>query len=385
MKKYFSIIPLVLILSIYLVVPKGVLAEGLELESHSALLMEQSTGLVIFEKNAHEALPLASVTKVMTLLLAVEAIEADKVSLDDMIIVSKRAMDMGGTQIFLEQGDQISLENALIGVAAGSANDASVVVAEHVAGSYEGFIEMMNQRAKELGMTNTKFVNSSGLPVQGGSNVSTAYDIALMSRELLQYPMVYKWTSIQWDTNFLGKVYLSNTNMKFLRNYSGADGLKTGWTTEAGYCISATAKRGDTRFIAVTMRSPNPDIRLKEISQLLNLGFGSFKTVPIYKKGDVIKNLQIDKGRKTNVDVIAKEDIAVLMNRNQEELVRHQVDLPEILNAPLAKGQVVGKVEVLKGDEVIKTVDLIVNEDIEKAGPFTLMGRMFRKMLERVR
>ena len=385
MKKNLISIILILILSTSLAVPQGALAEELELESHSALLMEQSTGLVIFEKNAHEALPLASVTKVMTLLLAVEAIEAGKVSLDDTVTVSKRAMDMGGTQIFLEQGDQISLENALIGVAAGSANDASVVVAEHVAGSYEGFIDMMNQRAKELGMSNTKFVNSSGLPVEGGSNVSTAYDIALMSRELLQYDMIYKWTTIQWDTNFLGKVYLSNTNMKFLRNYPGADGLKTGWTTEAGYCISATAKREDTRFIVVTMRSPNPDIRLKEISKLLNLGFGSYKTVPINKKGDVIQNVQIDKGKKNNIDVIAKEDIAILMNRKQEEVVNHRVDLPEMLQAPLTKGQVVGKVEVLKGEEVVKTVDLIVNEDVEKAGLFTLMGRMFKHMLERVR
>lgn len=385
LKKYLSTLILVLMLSTAIMLPKGALAEELDLESHSALLMEQSTGLVVYEKNAHEALPLASVTKVMTLLLAVEAIEAGKVSLDDIVTVSKRAMDMGGTTIFLSQGDQISLENAIIGVAAGSANDASVVVAEHVAGSYEGFVDMMNERARDLGMSNTKFVNPSGLPAEGGSNVSSAYDIALMSRELLQYDMVYKWTTIQWDTNFLDRVYLSNTNMKFLRNYPGADGLKTGWTTEAGHCISATAKREDTRFIAVTMRSPNPDIRLKEVCKLLNIGFGSYKTVPINRKGDIIQTVEIDKGKKTNVDVIAKEDIAILMDRKQEEVVTHRIDLPQKLQAPLSKGQVVGKVEVLKGEEVVKTVDLIVNEDVEKAGPFTLMGRMFRTMLERVR
>lgn len=360
-------------------------ANEFELNSHSAVLMEQSTGKVIYEKNPHDSLPLASVTKIMTMLLALEAVEEGKASLDDMMTTSKRAMDMGGTQIFLEHGDQISLRDALVAVTVGSANDASVVIAEHIAGSYEGFIDRMNERALELGMENTKFVNSSGLPVEGGSNMSSAYDIALMSRELLKHEIVYEWTTIQWDTNFMGKVYLSNTNMKFLRNYPGADGLKTGWTTEAGYCVSATAKREDTRFIVATMKSESPDLRLKDVSTLLNHGFGSYKTITINKKGDIIQTIEVDKGKNLTVDIVVKEDVSALMDRKQQENVEHRVNLPEKIQAPLTKGQVVGNIEVLNDDEVIKTVELIVNEDIEKAGVFSLMGRMFKNMLERVR
>lgn len=385
MKKHISAVIIILMVLTLVVMPQSVTAQELELQSHSAILMEHSTGLVVYEKNAHEPLPLASVTKVMTMLLAVEAIDQGKASLEDMLTTSQRAMDQGGSQIFLERGDQISLKDALIGVAVGSANDASVVVAEHIGGSYEGFIDAMNKRAQELGMKNTTFFNPSGLPEEGGSNVSSAYDIALMSQELLKYDMIYDWTKIQWDTEFLGKVYLSNTNMKFLRNYSGADGLKTGWTTEAGHCVSATAKREDTRFIAVILNSPSADIRLKESTQLLNLGFGSYKTVPINKKGDVVQNVEVDKGKLENIDVVAKEDVAILLDRKQEDVISHRINLPEKIQAPLAKGQVVGNIEVLKGEEVIKTVDLIVNEDVEKANPFTLMGRMFKNMFGRVR
>lgn len=376
---------ILLILTFFLLFPNQRVSYALELESQAAVLMEQSTGTVIFEKNAHEPLPMASISKIMTMLLALEAVEQGKVSLDDMLTTSQRAKEMGGTQIFLELGEQISLRDALIAVAVGSANDASVVIAEHIGGSYEGFIEAMNKRAEELGMKNTKFVNSSGLPVEGGGNVSSAYDIALMSRELLKHEIIYQWTTIQWDTNFLGRVYLSNTNLKFLRNYPGADGLKTGWTTEAGYCLSATAKRDDTRFIAVIMKAPNPDIRLKEVSQLLNLGFGTYKTVHINKKGDVIENLVVDKGIKEKINVITEDDVSVLLDKKGKEDITHRINLPKKLTAPLIKGQVVGNIEVIKGDEVIKTVNLIVDEDVGKAGPFTLMGRLFIKMLEKVK
>lgn len=361
------------------------LVQELELDSYSAVLMEQTTGLVIYEKNPHDSMPLASVTKVMTILLALEAVESGKVSLSDMITTSKRAMDQGGTQIFLEQGDQISLEDALIGATVGSANDAAVLIAEYIGGSYEGFIDLMNDRAKELGMTNTNFVNPTGLPVEGGSNMSSAYDIALMSKELLNHEKVYEWTTIQWDTEFLGQVYLSNTNMKFLRNYTGADGLKTGWTTEAGYCASATALRDETRFIAATMKASSSDMYLKDIFSLLNKGFGAYKTISINKKGDVIQSVKVDKGKALSTDIVVKENVSLLMDRKQQESVNHRINIPESVQAPLAKGQVVGNIEILSDNKVIKTVDLIVNEDIEKAGPFKLMGRMFKTMLQRVR
>ncbi|WP_353892337.1 D-alanyl-D-alanine carboxypeptidase family protein [Proteinivorax hydrogeniformans] len=356
-----------------------------ELECEAALLMEPVTGKVVFEHEAHKPFPIASITKVMTLLLAVEAIEEGKVSLDDMVVASQRAAEMGGSQIFLEKGQKVSLENLLIAVASGSANDASVAVAEHVGTSVEGFVEDMNAKARELGMKNTNFLNPSGLPIDEEENLSTAYDVALVSRELLKYPMVHKWATVEWDTEFLGDVYLSNTNLKFLINYPGADGLKTGWTTKAGHCISATALRDDTRFLAVILKSPSPDQRLKETSQLLNYGFGNYKTQTLHTQGESIKTIEVEKGSKSTVDVKAKDNISLLLDKKQEGEISTNIDLPKRLNAPISNGETVGVLEVKRDGTVIEKFDLIVEEEITQAGTFQLFGRSLKELLRTVR
>ncbi|WP_350344709.1 D-alanyl-D-alanine carboxypeptidase family protein [Proteinivorax tanatarense] len=360
-------------------------SQEFELECEAALLMEPTTGKVVFEHEAHQQFPIASITKVMTLLLAMEAIEEGRVSLEDTVVASQRASEMGGSQIFLEKGQEISFEDLLIAVAAGSANDASVAVAEHVSTSVEGFVDDMNTRANQLGMKNTEFLNPSGLPIDEKENLSTAYDVALMSRELLKYPKVHEWATVQWDTEFLGDVYLSNTNLKFLTNYPGADGLKTGWTTEAGYCISATALREDTRFLAIILKSPSPDQRLKETNQLLNYGFANYKTQNIYEQGEVIKTVEVEKGSVTEVDLKTEEKISVLLDKKQEGEITTSINVPKRIDAPIAKGEKVGVIEVLRDGTVIEKIDLTVEKEVDEAGTMQLFGRSLKELLRTVR
>ncbi|MTI94846.1 MAG: D-alanyl-D-alanine carboxypeptidase [Firmicutes bacterium] len=357
-----------------------------ELASSSAVLLDAATGQVLFEKDPHLQLAPASITKIMTMLLVMEALERQEISLDEVMITSSRAKGMGGTQIFLETDDEITVEEAMIGMAVESANDAAVVVAEHLGGSVEGFVEMMNRRARELGMENTHFVNPTGLPENGGEgSMTTAYDVALMARELLKHPQITQWTTIPWDTQFMGRVYIANKNLSFLRTYPGGDGLKTGWTEEAGYCLAATALRDSTRMIAVVMDAPTYTLRTQDAINLLNYGFGHWRSEVLHQRGEVLGTVPVDKGRQEVLDLITANDVTMLIDKTADGEPEVKLNLPGHVQAPVSQGEVVGTVEVLLNDEVVETVDLIAAEAVAKANWFQMIGKIMRSLLETIR
>ena len=352
-----------------------------ELSAKSAVLMDAYTGKLLFAKDPHTRRPPASITKVMTLLLVMEALERGELTLDTVMLTSIRAKEQEGTKIFLEVGDEITVEQAMIGMAVESANDAAVVVAEHLGGSVEGFVEMMNRRAQELGMENTQFANSSGLPEKGGGTMTTAYDIALMSRELLNHPQITAWTTIPWDTQFMGRVYIANKNLKFIQNYPGGDGLKTGWTEEAGYCLVATALRDDTRMISVVMDTPTYEVRTKDAVNLLNYGFAHWRSQYLYSQEEVLTTVPVDKGKRSYVELVPCRDVAVLLEKSDNRELNTVLHLPELVKAPLAQGSAVGSLEIRLGDEVLETIDLIAVEAIPEASWLQLLGRGVKNFL----
>lgn len=359
-------------------------AQDFDFQSAAALLMDAGSGQVLYEYNAHERLYPASVTKIMTMILAMEALESGKVKLDDMVQVSHRAASMGGSQIFLSPGDAITFEEMMIGIGVGSANDGAVALAEHLAGSVEAFVDMMNEKAAQLGMENTHFANPHGLHDE--NHYTTAYDIALMSRELLRHPKIHDWLTIWMDEEFLkGKirksdgVYLSNSN-SLIRTYSGCDGLKTGFTREAGNCVSATAKRGDTRLIAVIMKAPGRPVLFEEASKLLDWGFANFTGVPVVKKGEVLGRAKVEKGLLEAVDLVAAEDLSLIVRKGADQETEQVLDIPGRLPAPLSAGQAAGTLKVLSKDgEVLGQVAVVAVQDVPRAGFFTFLRRIIHQ------
>ncbi len=345
----------------------------------AALMMETDTGKVIFAKNSSRKLYPASVTKIMTVLLAMEDLEEGKIHLDDEVAVSARAASMGGSQIFLSGGDRVSLEKMLIGIMVGSANDAAVAVAEHISGSVEAFVDRMNVRADNLGMKNTCFMNPHGLHDE--NHYTTAGDIGIMSRELLDYPLVHELAGLWMDEHFLegeiksGGVYLSNTN-KLIRYYQGCDGLKTGFTNEADHCIAATAQRGDTRFLAIILGGVTSDERYDAARALMNHGFSRYQSVPVVKKGEVIKVMPVEKGDLAHVNIVARDHLSLLYPRGEKVEFEKETLLPEHLEAPLKKGQKVGEINASFKDEKVG-IDLVAAEGTARAGYFKLAGRIF--------
>lgn len=357
-----------------------------ELAADSAILIDAATGEVLFEKDSDIQGAPASITKIMTMLLVMEALDRGEIDLDDVMVTSTRAKEMGGTQIFLDVGDEITVEQAMIGMAVESANDAAVVVAEHLGGSMEGFVELMNRRAQELGMENTTFVNPTGLPENGGQgSMTTAYDVALMSRELLKHQQITVWTTIPWDTQFMGKVYIANKNLKFIRNYPGGDGLKTGWTEEAGYCLSATALRDGTRLISVVMKAPTYELRTRDAMNLLNYGFAHWRSEKLFARDEVLSVINVDKGLQESVEVSPAKDVAVLLAKSDTREISTVLNLPRHAKAPVVRGDVIGTLDILMGDEVIESVDLIAADSVPRAGLFKLLGRMVKNFLGTVK
>lgn len=393
---FFNIFPAGAADSIYSPEPTDVLpteAEGEtvpsyegELAAESAVLMDGVTGQILFEKDAHVQREPASLTKIMTMLLVMEALERGELTLDQVMITSTRAKGMGGTKIFLEAGDEITVEQAMIAMTVESANDAAVVVAEHMGGSVEGFVEMMNRRARELGMSNTNFLNPTGLPENSGQGTSTtAYDVALMSKELLKHPQITVWTSIPWDTQFMGRVYIANKNLKFIRNYPGGDGLKTGWTEAAGYCLAATAQREGTRLIAVVMKTPTYELRTRDAMNLLNYGFAHWRSQLLYRQGEVLATVPVDKGKREIVEAVPSRDVAMLLEKGDSREVQTVLNLPGYIKAPLAKGAVIGSLEIKLGDEPLESVDLVANAEVPRANWLQLLGRMVKSFLATVK
>jgi D-alanyl-D-alanine carboxypeptidase (penicillin-binding protein 5/6) len=342
----------------------------------SAVILDADTGTVIFEKNKDAKLPPASITKIMTMLLVMEALDQGKIKMDEKVRTSEYAASMGGSQIFLEPGEEMTVEDMLKGIAMASGNDASVAMAEKLSGSEQAFVQAMNDRAQQLGMKNTHFVNPNGLPAD--NHYSSAYDIAIMSQELLKHEEITKFTGTYQD--YLRKdtpkpFWLVNTN-KLVRFYSGADGLKTGYTSEAKFCLSATAKRDNFRVISVVMGEPNTKTRNAEVSSLFDFAFSQYTNYPIYKTGDALGELKVGKGEQAVVPLTAKHHYGILLKKGDAvEGIRHEVQLNPDLKAPIRVGQPVGKLVVYKGDQMLKEFSLESPVDVNKAGWWTLTKR----------
>ncbi|SJZ62107.1 D-alanyl-D-alanine carboxypeptidase family protein [Selenihalanaerobacter shriftii] len=354
-----------------------------DLKAKSAILMEAKSGRILFKKDSNEKLPPASITKIMTLLLTMEAIDEGRAKLDDMVSTSEHAASMGGSQIWLEPGEELTLENMIKAIAIVSANDACVAVAEYLYGTDEAFVNAMNKKAKELDMKGTYFMNTNGLPpsdpeIQG--NHTSANDVALMSRELInKYPRVLDYTGVWIDHLRDGDSFLRNTN-NLVRFYKGADGLKTGYTSEAGYCVSATAQREGLRFVAVVMQEKNSKVRFNEAGKLLSYGFNLYRSIKVVKKGDlVIDRIEIYKAKNPMIQAIAKEDLMAAVFRGNEDKLKRQVVIHSDLVAPLKKGDKVGELRVVASDKVIASVDLVANRDVEKGNILQIIIQLLKK------
>ncbi len=349
--------------------------EGSEFDCKSVILMEANTGKIIYTQNADEALPPASVTKVMTLLLVMESIDSGKIKLDDMVSVSERAASMGGSQIYLEVGEQMSVEDMLKSVIIASANDAACALAEFCEGSEAAFVEKMNKKATELGMKNTHFENTNGLDDTAQNHVTSARDIAIMSRELIKHKKILEYSSIWMDTVRNGAFGLTNTN-RLVRYYQGCTGLKTGSTDKAGFCISATAERGEVSLICVVMGAPTRDIRNNIATTLFDRGFAKYEMY--FSEGDTVENIRM-LGSKDRFATLEYPQFTYLADKGTSSKITKSLVLNDNICAPLSKGDVVGKVKYMLDGKEIGYVDVTVCDDVERIGYYTLIFRAFSR------
>ncbi|MFJ7637083.1 D-alanyl-D-alanine carboxypeptidase family protein [Peribacillus sp. NPDC097206] len=354
---------------------KGVnLAEN----AKSAILIERDTGTVLYDKNADERLSPASMTKIMTMLLIMEAIDKGELNMKDKIRTSEYAASMGGSQIFLELGEEMTTEQMLKGISIGSANDASVAMAEHLAGSEEEFVKRMNKKAEDLGLKNTKFQNATGLPVK--DHYSSAHDMSIMAKELLKYDMITRFTGTYEDylrENTDKKFWLVNTN-RLVKFYPGVDGLKTGFTNEAKYCLTATAKKGNMRVIAVVFGAASPKERNAQVTKMLDYAFSQFITYPIYKRGEVLGESKVSKGSKKMAVGVTSEPISVLTAKSgAAKDFTKKVILDKNLKAPIQKGDQIGTLQLIKDGKVYVESPIVSKETVEKASWWQLYKRAF--------
>ena len=356
---------------------------NLSLNAGGAVLIEQNSGQVLYNQNMHEKLRPASVTKVMTILLIMEAIDSGRLSYTDKIPCSEKAAGMGGSQIWLDVREELTVDEMLKAICIVSANDCTVAMAEYLAGTEEAFVEQMNSKAKELGMNDTSFKNCHGIDEDG--HVTSAYDIALMSRELLtKHPSITKYTTIYMDSLRDGKSSLVNTN-KLIRNYKGATGLKTGSTSVALYNLSASATRNDLSLIAVIMRAPTGPIRFAEAQKLLDYGFSNFEYKKLANKNDVIKEIRVDKGIADSVNAVLENDSGVLIQKGQNKDIVQSIQLVDTINAPVSAGQVLGNITYsLNGNEIGK-VNIIAENSVEKNTAFNMIEYVFLNWLSLLR
>ena len=347
----------------------------------SAIIMEASTGDILFEKNSYEKLPPASMTKIMTMLLIMENIENGNLSWDDEVTASENASSMGGSQIFLEAGEVMSVKDMVKGIAIASGNDAAVAMAEKIAGTEEEFVKLMNNRAKELGLENTNFKNVTGLEAE--NHYSSAHDMAVMARELIKHEKILEFTGTYEDylrENTDKKFWLVNTN-KLVRFYDGVDGLKTGYTGEAGYCLTSTMKRGNMRIITVVMNEPDSATRNSETVKMLDYAFGMYKVDTIVAKGKVVEKREIPSGDKVNIEISAKSDINVLRRKmDKDRDISYKTEVYDI-KLPVNKGDVVGKIYLYEGSKKIGSGDLTVKDNVKKAGLFKVYIRNIGRVL----
>ncbi len=355
---------------------KNVSAVEMEISAKSAILVDFNTGKVLYSKNENEPLAMASMTKVMSMLLIMEKIDDGSLKYDDIVEISTESSSMGGSQIFLNPGDKYKVIDLLKGVAMASANDAVVALAEKTYGSKEHFIEAMNKKAESLGLKNTHFVNVHGLDEEG--HYSSAYDMSVMARELLKHEKILDFTRVyeEYLTKPNGsQIWLVNTN-KLVRFYDGVDGLKTGFTQNAGYCLTATGKKNNLRLISVVMGEESIEKRSSDTVKLLNYGFNTFKVNLIKNKSEILGKVNVQKGKKENVDVVLVNDLIELLNASDKPSNYKFKILVDKITAPVKKGDVIGKVKVLNDNGIlISQVDITVNENVLKANLWDLFKR----------
>ncbi|MCI8520025.1 MAG: D-alanyl-D-alanine carboxypeptidase [Clostridia bacterium] len=344
---------------------EGETAADLGINAKAVILVEESSGNVLYEDNPDERLPIASVTKIMTMLLIMEAVDDGKITLDDMVSVSENAMSYGGSTMFLETGEQLTVNDMLKGIAVASANDGCVAMAEYLAGSESAFVDMMNDKARELGMENTHFMNTNGLDED--DHYSSARDVSIMSRELIKHKTIFNYTSIWMDTLRGGKFQLANTN-KLIRFYDGANGLKTGSTSKALCCLSASAKRNDMQLIAVVLGAPTSAQRFSSAKALLDYGFANYSVNTQITAGDKIQDVKVEKGVDDEVSVVAADTFSTLIKKGGEDNITTEIIMDEVIYAPLEAGDKVGTMKISRDGQTVAEIDLITAGSVEKKG-----------------
>ena len=350
---------------------------SLNVESGGAILIEQKTGKVLYEHNMHEKLRPASVTKVMSILLIMEALDSGQIQLTDKVPCTEDAAGMGGSQIWLEVGEELTVDEMLKAICVVSANDCTVAMANYLCGSQEAFVEKMNQRAKELGMNDTTFKNCHGIDEDG--HVTSAYDISLMSRELLNnHPKIMNYTTIWMDTLRNGESELVNTN-KLIKNYKGATGLKTGSTSVALYNLSASATRDGLSLIAVIMKAPTTKIRFAEAQKLLDYGFSNYQYKDLATRGTVLKEADVNKGVNAKVNLVLESDVGVLLKKGEDKNIEQTVNIEENIVAPVQEGKKVGEVVYSLNGEEIGRSNVVAEKTIEKKTFFTIASYVYKK------
>jgi len=374
----------VIILLLFVLISLPVLAEqpDFELTASSSLLMEVDTGEILFSKNEHHKLPPASMSKIMTMILVMEAVEDGRANLGDKILVSERAASMGGSQVYLEPGEEITLENAMKAIAISSANDACVAVAEYIYGTEKDFIKKMNEKADKLNLKDTYYYNTNGLPPSDPEvtgNYTSAYDLAILTNEIYRFPKVFEWTSTWIDYIRDGEFVLNNTN-RLVRHYKGVNGLKTGYTQEAGFCVTCTAEKNDLKFISVIMNAESSKKRFLEATKLLSYGYNSFTSMEIAENGEIIKKILIKNARNQQAQVIVPEKLAVPVKKGEEEKISKEIIIEKNLKAPMEKGDKAGKIIIYKGNLKIKEAELIIDRDVEKASIFQIIMRILKNL-----
>lgn len=349
-------------------------------DASSAILIERDTGEILFEKNSDKELPPASMTKIMTMLLIMEALDKGKIKYEDKVRTSERAASMGGSQIFLEPGEEMTVTDMLKAIAVASGNDASVAMAEHIAGSEEEFVRMMNEKAKELGLQNTNFNNSNGLP--SPDHYTTAKDLAMMSKELLKYEDITNFTGIYEDylrQNTDKQFWLVNTN-KLVKFYPGVDGLKTGYTSEAKYCLTATAEKNGMRVISVIMGAPSPKERNRQVTEMLDYAFSQYMTHKLYDRDHEMAQVKVSKGAINKVGAVTAEPVSLLTKKGETvEDMTEKVTIVEDLKAPIKKGDKLGTLIIENQGQVVSETDLVAVEDVPSASWWQLFKRTLGK------
>ncbi|AWI12756.1 D-alanyl-D-alanine carboxypeptidase family protein [Caldifermentibacillus hisashii] len=381
MKRSIVMIITALIISATIIPTPGFASEvkvDLAENAKSAILIERDTGTVLFEKNSDEKLSPASMTKIMTMLLIMEALEDGKIQWNEKVRTSEYAASMGGSQVFLEEGEEMTVDELLRAISISSANDASVAMAERIAGSEKQFVKMMNQKAKELGLKDTKFQNATGLPAK--NHYSSARDMAILAKELLKHEKITNYTS-QYESYLREgtdkKFWLVNTN-RLVKFYPGVDGLKTGFTKEAKYCLTATAKKGDMRVIAVVFGAPTSKERNKLITEMFDYAFSQYETKQFYAKGDELGKVTVEKGQQRNIKIAAGESISLLTKKGEKmDDVKTSLKLNKHIQAPIKKGDEIGKIVLIKNGKVLSENSAIAAENVKPASWWTLYKRSF--------